>query len=260
MIGHATIRSTVAPLNDAPRAAAGQVGQLLRGHAVHVMSRDGDWLRLRGVDAYEGWTHRGYIGDVEHRTLGTELLRGWDAERRLSLGCVVQPPTGRVRSLPLGALLEADETVVTGRAMNYRERVTAFPRDGELLAARALELFTGTPYQWGGVTPWGADCSGFVQSLFALHGVPLPRDAWQQAEMGVGVENESASFRAGDLLFFSDREDGRVTHVALSLGDARLAHSSLSRGGFAVDSLASSNAVAERLSATFRFARRVLRG
>lgn len=260
MTGYTTIHATLAPLNDAPRAGATQVAQLLRGHAAHVLASDGDWLRMRGVDGYEGWTHRGYVEGVDYRATEGTVLRGWDAERRLSLGCVVQPPAGLPVPLPLGALLEADETVVWGRAMNYRERVTAFPRDGALLAARASELFAGTPYQWGGVTPWGADCSGMVQSLFALHGVPLPRDAWQQGEMGVGVENDSSSFRPADLLFFSDRDDGRVTHVALSLGGARLAHSSLSRGGFGVDSLDAEDAAAERLRAMFRFARRVLRG
>ena len=63
-------------------------------------------------------------------------------------------------------------------------RIAAFPRDAAAIATTAVELFAGTPYQWGGVSPWGADCSGLMQTAFWLHGVALPRDAWQQAAIG----------------------------------------------------------------------------
>ena len=96
----------------------------------------------------------------------------------------------------------------------------------------ARSLFSGTSYQWGGVTPWGVDCSGFVQRIFALHGVPLRRDAWQQADDTVLVSDDvTAEHAPGDLLFFSDRDDKRITHVGIGTGDGGMIHSSLARGG-----------------------------
>jgi cell wall-associated NlpC family hydrolase len=94
--------------------------------------------------------------------------------------------------------------------------------------------------------------------MYALHGTQLPRDAWMQGERGVEVAGDPSELRAGDLLFFSDRDDGRITHVAMSLGGARLAHSSLANGGFGINSLDASDPVSAGLRKTFRFARRIL--
>jgi cell wall-associated NlpC family hydrolase len=118
-----------------------------------------------------------------------------------------------------------------------RDRAARFPATAAAIAGSGATLFTGTSYLWGGVTPWGADCSGFVQAVFALHGVPLPRDAWQQALEGDAVSEDASELRPADLLFFTDREDRRITHVGLALGDARMAHVALGRGGFAVEQL-----------------------
>jgi cell wall-associated NlpC family hydrolase len=160
--------------------------------------------------------------------------------------------------LPLGALLDPDEEVTHGIAMNNRARTRYFEPEPESLLRRATELFRGAPYQWGGVTPWGADCSGFVQTMFALHGTQLPRDAWMQGERGREVPNETIEIEPADLLFFSDRDDGRPVHVAISLGVTRCMHCSLANGGFGVNSLDGDDPVAQGLRETFRFARRVL--
>ena len=154
--------------------------------------------------------------------------------------------------------LDSDDEVTRGMAMNNRARSRYFEADADLIARRAVELFLGAPYQWGGVTPWGADCSGFVQTMFALHGIQLPRDAWMQGERGRAVAHDVADLEPGDLLFFFDREDGRPTHVALSLGTDRCVHCSLANGGFGINELDRDDSVARGLRETFRFARRIL--
>jgi cell wall-associated NlpC family hydrolase len=133
-----------------------------------------------------------------------------------------------------------------------------FPTVAEAIGRSAVDLFVGTSYQWGGVTPWGADCSGLVQSVFALHGVRLPRDAWQQARAGRDAGRDILAARAADLLFFSDRPDAHVTHVAIALGDARIVHLALGRGGYAVERLDASEAYVAKLKSRFLFARTVL--
>ena len=83
----------------------------------------------------------------------------------------------------------------------------------------------GTPYRNGGSTVEGFDCSGFVQYVFAQHGVQIPRTVRRQAEVGSKVRDAEA----GDLVFF--KTDGRgPTHVGIALGPDRFIHAPSSRG------------------------------
>jgi len=257
IIGRAAVRVAIAPLLAEAAVSSRQVSQLLRGHQAEITDTDGKWLRLRGADGYEGWCHRGYV-DVDQAVITAPLSSAWHAEHRMSIGCTVRSARHGEQTLPLGALLDADDEVVHGVAMNHRARSRYFAPDADSITRRAVELFNGTPYQWGGVTPWGADCSGFVQTVFALHGTQLPRDAWMQGERGRSVANDIADLQPADLLFFSDRDDGRATHVAMSLGGSICVHCSLANGGFGINTLDAGDSVATGLSETFCFARRIL--
>jgi cell wall-associated NlpC family hydrolase len=119
--------------------------------------------------------------------------------------------------------------------------------------ATAREAFVGTPYQWGGITPWGADCSGFVQTVYAVHGIQLPRDASQQALTGVDADGQTP----GDLLFFSEQDDGRITHIAIALSGDEFVHVALGRGGHAIERRHDPDPYVTALVSRFRFARRV---
>ena len=249
----AVVRASIAPMHAESRVSSPQISQRLAGHAVEVLEIAGDWLRVRGEDAYEGWMHRGYVIEaggevpVEH------------GPRRLSLGCVVRDTvTGSARALPLGAWLAPTDETLTGSTVDGEGRAAAFPRSAAAIAATAVDRFAGTPYQWGGVSPWGADCSGLTQTAFWLHGTSLPRDAWQQAEIGDDAGDAMASWSPADLLFFSDRADSRITHVGIALGGSRMVHLALGRGGYAVERLdAADDPYVVSLMTRFVFARRV---
>jgi hypothetical protein len=221
-----TVRSAIAPLLGDARIAAPLTSQLLAGEVLRLVDGRGDWLHVRGADDYEGWTHAGYLMP----------FTGTEATWRIALGCVTRDAEGRLRALPLGARVASGLEVVEGVAIDPATRAAQFPRDRDAIVRSALTLFTGTSYLWGGVTPWGVDCSGFVQRIFALHGIPLRRDAWQQAEDAVLVSDDvTAPHAAGDLLFFSDRDDQRITHVGIGTGSGGMIHSSLARGGIYVE-------------------------
>ena len=249
----AIVRAAIAPMHAEARVSSVQISQRLAGHAVTVLFTEGEWMRVRGEDAYEGWIHRGYVDVVDEPPASPD-------ERRLSLGCVVRGgDRAWSRTLPLGAWLHASETVVTGYALDASARDLALPRDPAAVATTAVERFAGTSYQWGGISPWGADCSGLVQTAFWLHGVVLPRDAWQQAAVGQDAGSEASRWEAGDLLFFTDRPDQRITHVGISLGGARMVHLGLARGGYAVERLDSrDDAYVMALRSRFVTARRVI--
>lgn len=248
-----TVRSAIAPLLLEPQISSVQISQQLAGATVEVLDERDEWLLVCGEDRYEGWVHRGYL-----RPDG-DLARASGERGRFSLGCAVQSPTGTRRALPLRAQLAPDEDVLAGETVGAAALASRFPTRADAIVESARRWFVGTSYQWGGVTPWGADCSGFAQAIFALHGLLLPRDAWQQAQAGAPTGAGLLEARAGDLLFFSDRGDRKVTHVAIALGERRLAHCALGRGGFALERLdANDDGYVSVLRERFLFGRRVL--
>jgi cell wall-associated NlpC family hydrolase len=229
--GRAMVHAPIAPMYAEPYVASIQISQRLSGHEVDLLERQDDWFLARGVDGYEGWIHYGFLSPLPPAGARRSITVA-----RISLGCTTKTTGDGRRSLPLGARLSPEESVKSGEAVDESEVATRFPREALAITRSAQDFFRGTSYLWGGITPWGADCSGFVQSIFALHGVQLPRDAWQQSEAGREAGSLS-ELNPADLAFFTDRDDKRPTHVAIALGRSRLVHLALGRGGFAVENL-----------------------
>ena len=87
--------------------------------------------------------------------------------------------------------------------------------------------YKGVPYVFGGTTPRGFDCSGYVQYVFAKHGVRLTRTADTQALEGKYVSRKG--LRPGDLVFFTTYEPG-ASHVGIYAGNNRFWNATSSRG------------------------------
>lgn len=88
---------------------------------------------------------------------------------------------------------------------------------------KVAKKYIGTPYKWGGTSPLGFDCSGFVQYVYKQFGVSLPRVSYQQANYGKRISIGEA--RPGDLVAWdtSSRNNG-ADHIAIYLGDGLVIH------------------------------------
>ena len=100
--------------------------------------------------------------------------------------------------------------------------------------------FVGNPYVWGGTSlTRGADCSGFVLSVFAKYGVSLPHHAASQA--GCGTKIKASEAQPGDLFFYGN---GRgINHVAIYIGNGQVVHASSPKTGIKISNCSYRNPV-----------------
>lgn len=99
------------------------------------------------------------------------------------------------------------------------------------------KYFKGGKYVWGGTTPEGFDCSGYVQYLYKKHNINLPRTAWAQSKKGKTIGQDE--LQKGDLLFFlTDKKRGiPITHVGIYIGNGKFIHAASKKKGIIISPL-----------------------
>lgn len=117
-------------------------------------------------------------------------------------------------------------------AVESRDESTSEPQDADGLAYKVLETaynYLGVRYRYGGTTPEGFDCSGFVRYVFSENGIQLGRSSRDQAQAGMHVP--LSALKPGDLIFFNmhSRKHHRIDHVGLYIGDGQFIHAASSR-------------------------------
>ena len=229
MTPNATINVSVSSHYREDSYASETVTQGILGERIEVIEQHPLFSKIRQQDGYISWI------STDQFALG-EPPTGHPRQVRSHFIRIRKKPSADaeiIRDGVIGSTLIADDqsngwtriVLPDGRpGWVETDHLGSFPAATSAHILQLAREFLGYQYVWGGRTPKGFDCSGFVQTTFALHGVTLPRDSWQQQEQYLVSEDFSTAI-PGDLLFFA-RTPEKVTHVAISLGNQRFIHAS----------------------------------
>ena len=240
---YGVVNLSVCNLRATPDYDAEMVSQALLGTPVHILQVSGKngWPEIQSPDTYTGWVHREGITPMSR-----EAYSAWNASPKVVVtglsGVVLAKPSRKADTV--SDVVAGDRLRYLGRKGRYLHFGFPDGREGYIhrsiamteerwragldqspaaILATALSM-NGFPYLWAGMSPKGMDCSGFVRTVLYLHDIIIPRDASQQAPMGERITDPEV-LQPGDLLFFGNRETGRVSHVGFYLGDRRFIHS-----------------------------------
>lgn len=254
------INRPVADVRREPRSGSEQLTQLIIGEAVRVLIEQDGWYFVRMErDGYLGWTRASAVHCCDRKTAHTyhsacntlvnvPLAPAFERASKRSPLQVGQLPWGA--TLPHAgdhylyvALRLPDDRVwwVKSAHVTPKAKRPKPTKTGIALTLDQVRRLVGTPYYWGGCSPFGYDCSGLAQAFYGFMGVSIPRDADQQFRAGTPV---AGTPQPGDLLFFggddNDLIDARhehITHVAISLGGTEIIHANGTTWNIAYNSL-----------------------
>lgn len=179
---------------------------------IRIGDQGSDVAEIQGQLASLGYD---VAADGDFGPATAEAIKSFQSDRGLDADGLVGPST-------YSALMGRSMPEVS-RGSNYISR---------RVVANSMN-YIGVPYVFGGTSPSGFDCSGYVRYVFANAGIYLPRTADAQYEVGMPIS--SSELVPGDLVFFSTYEYG-PSHVGIYLGDGNFINASSSRG-VAIDSL-----------------------
>ncbi|WP_313502795.1 C40 family peptidase [Kaistella carnis] len=188
--------------------------QLLYGETVSILKNNGKFMKVKmDIDGYEGWVDAQQIAEVTEEILSKRAFE------------IITTPFKTYNTRQGKILLSLGSEV----GVEHRNENNALQLED---ISETAEQFLNVPYLWSGRSFFGVDCSGFVQLLYKVHGIYLPRDAYQQAEIGEVLSFIEES-KHGDLAFF-ENEEGVITHVGMMLNDHEIIHA---YGKVRIDSL-----------------------
>jgi gamma-D-glutamyl-L-lysine dipeptidyl-peptidase len=235
---------TVVNVHRSPSTYSERVTQALHGEPVRVLKEQNGWVKveLPTQSDYSGWVNQSVLKNIPiaQNWLNLKII----AVRYAEMLKLPSKNAEVLLKLPLGTVVasEPDQTdsqftaikLVDGQKgyvsfaelLDYTERdVSQVSRTEILTTARQL---LGVPYLWGGMTTSGVDCSGFVHTVFKVHGIRLHRDAdLQYYHDGVPVARDK--LESGDLVFFETYQSG-PSHVGIYVGNRKFLQVSSSRG------------------------------
>jgi gamma-D-glutamyl-L-lysine dipeptidyl-peptidase len=219
---------TLVPVRIQPGDKYEMINQLLFGDVLLLKDKFKNWLLIETIDdQYDGWvdekqvsvidksvynslltTDRFYVKDLAVESVSTNQL----SKLILTLGCSL--PGFNKNQFSVNGY----EYLFSGE---FHHSVKKTDRDE---ITETAKRYLGAPYLWGGRSIFGIDCSGFVQMVFKINGIFLPRDSALQVLEGNTV-NFIHEAKTGDLAFFGN-DEGNIIHAGILLNNNQIIHAS----------------------------------
>jgi cell wall-associated NlpC family hydrolase len=192
------------------------VGKLYPDYAAEITGPVGEWTKIQS-GSVTGYVYSDYIIVGERaQEKAEEIIANSDSEDPEDAFCYAESREEEE------ARLQKEEEEAAQKA---KEAAATQSELGQQVVEYACQ-FIGNPYVWGGTSlTEGADCSGFVQSVFAHFGVSLPRTTWDMESSGTEVSYDQAI--AGDIILY----DG---HVGIYMGDGQIVNAINSEMGIGI--------------------------
>ncbi len=237
------------------------VGKLPKDAACEVIDMDDDWVHIQSgkVDGYvsRDYLLTGVLAKLKAEELATTVATVTTdslkvrAEPGLEAEVITLVPRGEELEVSavegdwVKVLLDDDEVFVSAEYVEVSAELGTAVTMSELLYGQGIsdvrvdicqyaKEFIGNPYVWGGTSlTKGADCSGFVMSIFKKYGVRLPHSSRAQANCGTTIKVSEA--KPGDLIFYGKGKT--INHVAIYIGNGQVIHASSPRTGIRISNV-----------------------
>lgn len=241
------VNVSVCNMREEGRFTSGMSTQALLGMPVKVLQYNG-WYEIWTPDNYTGWVHRLVI---------TPMSKGMQTEWNQAEKIVVTSHYGFTHQSP-DENSQTVSDVVAGNRLKWEGSKgnfykVSYPDGRQAYISKSISMpekkwrsnlkqdagsiihtaytMMGIPYLWAGTSSKGVDCSGLVRTVLFMHDIIIPRDASQQAHIGMHIEiaSDFSNIEPGDLVFFGrkavsgKRED--VSHVGIYIGNKKFIHS-----------------------------------
>ena len=206
---------SIAPMRAESSDKSEIVSQLLYGESADILEVKDNWTKIKThYDNYEAWMDTKQILPVSDEFV---------TSRKRNL----------VKEPFQSTMTESGKVLLSmGSEVNFETTAPTRGRDLSESIVNCAKEFLNVPYLWGGKSFFGIDCSGFTQIIYKIHGIKIPRDAYQQAEIGDALTFLEEA-KPGNLAFFENK-DGRIHHVGIILADQKIIHA---HGKVRIDSL-----------------------